>query len=48
MLLRAWMGAKLAAMAMRMPLHFSHCTAVSRLEPTPLRSPLTMTSKSAS
>jgi hypothetical protein len=36
-LLRAWMGAKEAAMAMRMPDHFSACTAVSREEPVPLR-----------
>jgi hypothetical protein len=36
-LLRAWIGAKEAAIAMRMPDHFSACTAVSRLEPTPLR-----------
>ena len=36
-LLRAWMGANEAAMAMRMPDHFSACTAVSRDEPTPLR-----------
>ena len=45
MLLRAWMGAKEAAMAMRMPDHFSACTAVSRELPTPLRKPETMTSK---
>ncbi len=37
MLLRAWMGANEAAMAMRMPDHFSACTAVSRELPTPLR-----------
>jgi hypothetical protein len=37
MLLRAWMGAKEAAMAMRIPDHFSAWTAVSREEPTPLR-----------
>ena len=37
MLLRAWMGANEAAIAMRMPDHFSACTAVSREEPTPLR-----------
>ena len=30
---------------MRMPLHFSACTAVSRDEPTPFRSPETITSK---
>ena len=45
MLLRAWIGANDAAMAMRMPLHFSACTAVSRELPTPLRLPETMTSK---
>ena len=37
MLLRAWIGAKDAATARRMPDHFSACTAVSRDEPTPLR-----------
>ena len=30
MLLRAWIGANDAAIAMRMPDHFSACTAVSR------------------
>ena len=30
MLLRAWMGANEAAIAMRIPDHFSACTAVSR------------------
>jgi hypothetical protein len=39
------MGANEAAIAMRMPDHFSACTAVSRDEPTPLRKPETMTSK---
>jgi hypothetical protein len=37
MLLRAWMGANEAAIAMRMPDHFSACTAVSRDDPTPFR-----------
>ena len=36
-LLRAWMGAKDAAIAILIPDHFSACTAVSRDEPTPLR-----------
>ena len=36
-LLRAWMGANDAAMAIRIPDHFSACTAVSRDDPTPLR-----------
>ncbi len=31
MLLRAWIGANEAAMAMRMPAHFSAWTAVSRV-----------------
>ena len=39
MLLRAWIGANEAAIAMRMPDHFSHCAAVSRELPTPLRRP---------
>jgi hypothetical protein len=45
MLLRAWIGAKDAAIAIRMPDHFSAWTAVSREEPTPLRKPETITSK---
>ena len=44
-LLRAWIGAKEAAIAIRIPDHFSACTAVSREEPTPLRYPETITSK---
>ena len=45
MLLRAWIGAKDAAIAIRMPEYASHCAAVSRELPTPLRYPETMTSK---
>ena len=37
MLLPAWIGANDAATAMRMPLKTSHCVAVSRELPTPLR-----------
>ena len=36
-LLAAWIGAKEAATAMRMPHHFSAWTAVSRELPTPFR-----------
>ena len=45
MLLRPWIGANDAAIAMRMPQYFSHCAAVSRELPVPLRNPETITSK---
>jgi hypothetical protein len=44
MLLRAWIGAKDDAIASRLPLHTSHCAAVSRELPTPFWAPATMTS----
>jgi hypothetical protein len=45
MLLRAWIGANECAITSSMPDHFSHCGAVSRDEPVPLRWPETITSK---